>query len=52
MVAQPTDEEFAYHFEQGYPMNRCVLVEWNGDAWDSAWHDPAELRLLPDGDQS
>lgn len=46
-VMQPTDADLAYFVEQGYPANRCVLVEWSGDDdGDGAWHDPAELRRL------
>lgn len=31
-----------------YPRNRNVLVEWGGEEWDSAWHDPSELRQVPE----
>jgi len=49
-VVQPTPEDLAYFQEQGYPANRCVLVAWAGDDWDTAWNDPTELRLIERGE--
>lgn len=44
IVLKPSQEDLDYFVMQNYPANRNVLVEWNGDDWDTAWHDPRELK--------
>lgn len=48
IVQRPSLLDWLRHLWCRYPRDRCVLVEWGGDPVDSAWHDPSELRQVPE----
>lgn len=43
VVAEPTAAEELYRRRQRYPVSRSVLVHWNNEPVEGAWHEPSEV---------